>query len=152
MLKKIYEKYGPVHSYLAHSFGGLAVAHFLETYPHDAQVRAALIAPATETASAIDSFFKFLHLNNDLRKEFDALIFKKSSMRAEELSIRRAVHNINAKILWFHDEEDELTPIEDALKVKDDNHAHVEFVITKGLGHRRIYRENKVVKEVIGFL
>lgn len=152
MLKKINEKYGPVQSFLAHSFGGLAVTHFLETYPHDENARAVLLAPATETASAIDSFFKFLHLNDNLRREFDELIFKKSSMRAEELSIRRAVHNIKAKILWFHDEEDELTPINDALKVKDDNHQHIEFVITKGLGHRRLYRENKVVKHVIEFL
>lgn len=152
MLKKVNEKYGPIQSFMAHSFGGLAVAHFLETYPHDENVRAALLAPATETASAIDSFFKFLHLNNDMRKEFDELIFKKSSMRAEELSIRRAVHNIKARILWFHDEEDELTPIGDALKVKNDNHQHIEFVITKGLGHRRLYRENKVVKQVVEFL
>jgi pimeloyl-ACP methyl ester carboxylesterase len=152
MLKKVNEKYGPIQSFLAHSFGGLAVAHFLESWPHDANSKAVLLAPATETASAIDSFFKFLHLNDDLRKEFDELIFKKSSMRAEELSIRRAVHNIKAKILWLHDEDDELTPIGDALKVKDDNHQHIEFVITKGLGHRRLYRENKVVKQVIEFL
>ncbi|MGB8190647.1 MAG: alpha/beta fold hydrolase [Chitinophagaceae bacterium] len=152
MLKNIYEKYGPIQSYLAHSFGGLAVTHFLETYSHDEQTRAALIAPATETATAIDSFFRLLHLDNNIRTAFDELIFRHSSMRAEELSIRRAMKNIKAKILWFHDEEDELTPLEDALKVKADNYENIEFVITKGLGHRRIYRENKVVKQVIEFL
>lgn len=151
MLKKINEQYGPVNAFLAHSFGGLAVAHFLESIPHDESFKAVLLAPATETATAIDSFFKFLHLNGDIRKEFDELIFKKSSMRAEELSVRRAMHQVRAKVLWFHDEEDELTPIEDALKVKDDGHAHVEFVISKGLGHRRLYRENKVVKQVLEF-
>ncbi|HYF30541.1 MAG TPA: alpha/beta fold hydrolase [Chitinophagaceae bacterium] len=152
MLKKICELYGPIHSYMAHSFGGLALAHFLESYEHDEQTKVALLAPATETVTAIDSFFKFLHLNNELRKEFDELIFKKGNVPPEHYSIKRAVKNIKARLLWFHDEDDEMTPLKDALKVMDDNHAHIEFVISKGFGHRRLYRENKVVKRVIEFL
>ena len=152
MLQKIYELYGPIQSYMAHSFGGLALAHFLESHPHDEQTRAALLAPATETVTAIDSFFHFLHLNDELRKEFDELIFKKGNVRPEHYSIRRAVNNVKARILWFHDEEDEMTPLKDAMKVMEDNHAHIEFVISKGLGHRRLYRENQVVKRVIEFL
>lgn len=152
VLKKIYELYGPIQSYMAHSFGGLVLAHFLESYTHDEQTRVALLAPATETVTAIDSFFNFLHLNNDIRPAFDELIFKKGNVRAEDYSIKRAVRQINATILWFHDEDDEMTPLKDALKVKEDNHAHIEFVITKGFGHRRIYRENKVVKRVVEFL
>lgn len=151
-LEKINELYGPVHSFMAHSFGGLALSHFLENTPHDENTRAALLAPATETVTAIDSFFDFLHLNNELRKEFDQLIFDRSKVWPDHYSIKRAVKNINARILWFHDEEDEMTPLKDALKVMEDNHAHIEFVITKGFGHRRLYRENKVVKRVIEFL
>ncbi|HEX6181204.1 MAG TPA: alpha/beta fold hydrolase [Chitinophagaceae bacterium] len=152
MLQKIYELYGPIQSYMAHSFGGLVLAHFLETIPHDAETRVAFLAPATETVTAIDSFFHFLHLNDNIRKEFDEIIFRKGNLRAEHYSIKRAAKNIRAKILWIHDEEDEMTPLRDALKVKDENHDHIEFVITKGYGHRRLYRENKVVKQVIDFL
>ena len=128
------------------------LAHFLETIPHDAQTRVVFLAPATETVTAIDSFFHFLHLNDDIREEFDEIVFRKGNLRAEHYSIKRAAKNIRAKILWIHDEEDEMTPLRDALKVKDDNHDHIEFVITKGYGHRRLYRENKVVKQVMDFL
>ena len=152
MLQKIYEKYGPIQSYMAHSFGGLALAHFLEKTPHDAQTKAVFIAPATETSTAIDSFFNFLHLNNNIRKEFDELIYKKSGVYAGHFSIRRAMGNIKANVLWLHDEEDHMTPLADALKVKDDNHPNVHFSISKGLGHRRIYRENKIVKQILEFL
>lgn len=152
MLEKINEKYGPIQGFLAHSFGGLALAHFLEKVPGNENMRAVLIAPATETTTAIDSFFHFLHLNSDIRKEFDALIFKKGGVHAEHLSIRRAANNIRANMLWLHDEEDQMTPLSDALKVKEDNHPNIQFVITKGLGHRRIYRENKIVKQVLEFL
>ncbi|MBC7827825.1 MAG: alpha/beta hydrolase [Chitinophagaceae bacterium] len=151
MLHRIHELYGPISSYLSHSFGGLAVTHFLETIPHDETVKLVLVAPATESTSAIDSFFKILHLGTDIRKEFDQLILDKSGVSPDHYSIRRAIKNIKAKILWFHDEDDELTPIEDALRVREENHSHIEFVITKGLGHRKIYRENMVVKRIITF-
>lgn len=152
MIRHIHEKFGPVNSYMAHSFGGLALMHFLETVEHNEQMKAVLIAPATETVTAIDSFFNFLHLNNDIRKEFDALIFRKSNVPAEYFSIRRAANNVRSTILWFHDESDDMTPISDALKVKEDAHPNIQFMITQGLGHRRIYRENKIVKEVLEFL
>ena len=67
-------------------------------------------------------------------------------------SIRRAMKNIRAEILWMHDEEDDITPINDVLKVRAENHPNIKFVITKGLGHRRIYRDNKVAKTILEFL
>jgi len=111
-----------------------------------------LIAPATETTTAIDSFFKFLHLDNGIREEFDDLIFQKGGKQASEYSIRRAMKQIKGKVLWIHDEEDEMTPLSDALKLKEDHHQHIEFMITSGFGHRRIYRENSVMKKVMEFL
>ena len=149
MIKHIYKEYGPLDGYLSHSFGGLAVTHFLENIPHDENVRVVLIAPATETTSAIDTFFKVLQLGTDIRKEFDQLIYNRAGVLPEHFSVRRAIKNIRAKILWFHDEEDELTPIADVLRVQEENHPHVEFVITKGLGHRKIYRENDTVKRSV---
>jgi pimeloyl-ACP methyl ester carboxylesterase len=151
-LQAVNEAYGPVRAFMAHSFGGLALAHFLEKWEHDESTRVVLIAPATETVTAIDTFFNFLHLSRDIRKEFDELIFRISNKHPHEFSIRRAARHIKAKVLWLHDEDDEMTPLSDALKVKDDNHPNIEFIITKGYGHRRIYRENKVVKKVLDFM
>lgn len=151
-LQEIQRLYGPIQSFMAHSFGGLALTHFMETIPHDAHTRVALIAPATETTSAIDSFFRFLDLRPEVRKDFDQLIFDLSGKWPSHFSIRRAMQQVQAQVLWFHDEQDELTPLADALKVRDDGHAGLSFVVTQGLGHRGIYRDNKVVKQVINFL
>ena len=151
-IQEIYKKFGPIQSYMAHSFGGLAVCLALEEISHTEDCRLALIAPATETTSAIDSFFKFLQLDPSIRPEFEKLIIKKGGVAPEWYSISRAMKHIRAKVLWIHDEEDETTPIRDVLKVRSENHANIEFVITKGLGHSRIYRDNKVAKWVIDFL
>jgi pimeloyl-ACP methyl ester carboxylesterase len=151
-VQKMYEMYGPVQNYITHSYGGLVVSQFLETVPHGDTTKAVLIAPATETVSTIDSFFKFLRLNGGVRKEFDRLIYERSGHWPQHFSVRRAMNNIQAQVLWFHDHDDELTPVADALKVKDDQHPNVCFRITSGLGHRKIYRDNNVMKEILDFL
>jgi pimeloyl-ACP methyl ester carboxylesterase len=152
MIVAIHELYGPVKSYMGHSFGGLAISLALEEIKHNEDYRVVLIAPATESKSAIDLFFNFMKLNESVRKEFDDRIFQYRKKNPEWYSVSRAVDNIQAKILWCHDEEDTITPWADAKKVMDQNHRHIEFLVTKGLGHRRIYRENKVAKVVVDFL
>jgi hypothetical protein len=80
------------------------------------------------------------------------LIVKRGGVSSEWYSIKRAMKHIRAKVRWFQDEDDDTTPLSDVLKVKDQNYPNIEFVITKGLGHRRIYRDNKVCKSIVEFL
>lgn len=152
MIQEIHKRFGPVQSYIAHSFGGLAVSLALEEINHTDAYKLVLIAPATETSTAVNAFFKFLHLDPALRTKFEKIIIKTGGVSSEWYSIRRAMKFIRAKVLWFQDEDDEITPMSDVLKVKEENYPNIEFVITKGLGHRRIYRDNKVVKSVVEFL
>jgi pimeloyl-ACP methyl ester carboxylesterase len=152
MILEIYKGFGPVQSYMAHSFGGLAVCLALEEISHTTDYRLALIAPATETTTALDSFFKYLQLAPSIRPEFEKLIIKRGGAGPAWYSIRRAMKHIRAKVLWVHDENDDTTPLTDVMKVKAENYPNIEFVITKGLGHRRIYRDNAVAKSVIDFL
>jgi len=149
---EINKKFGPVHSFMAHSFGGLAVSLALEEISHTNDFRLALIAPATETSTAIKTFFKFLQLEPAIQPEFEKIILKTGGVSSDWYSIKRAMNHIRAKVLWFHDEEDEITPLSDVLKVKALNYPNIEFVISKGLGHRRIYRDNHVTKAIIDFL
>lgn len=151
-LQEVHQRYGPIQHFMAHSFGGLALLHFLETIPPDAATRVALIAPATETTSAIDGFFKVLGITPKLRPAFDQLIVDISGVRPSHFSIRRAIQQVPAQVLWLHDEEDDMTPLADALKVRDDHHPNVSFVITHGLGHRAIYRDAAVMQQVVEFL
>ena len=153
MIRKVLELYGPVKGFLAHSFGGMALSLALENTKQEADTRIVLIAPATETVSAIDAAFRMLKLNDtEVRKEFDDIIFALNEHPAAWYSIRRAVRHINAKLLWVHDEDDRITPLSDALKVKEDNHTNIDFLITKGLGHQKIYRDNEIKKQVVDFL
>lgn len=153
LIKKIHELYGPINGYIAHSFGGIAICLAMEDMLHDSNTKIVLIAPATETNTAVDGAFSMLGLKNEvLRKTVDTLIFERSGKETDWFSIRRAMNNIDASVLWFHDENDDITPLTDALKVKSDNHSNIKFVITKGLGHRKIYRDETVINETVKFL
>mgnify|MGYP003447063154 FL=1 len=152
MIKEIHKKFGPVQSFMAHSFGGLALSLALEEINHDDNYKVALIAPASETRTAINTFFSFLKLSPDIREDFEKIIVEKGGVHSDWYSIARAMTKIKAKVLWFHDEDDDVTPLSDAIQVKEANYPNVEFVITKGLGHRRIYRDNEVVKAIVEFL
>jgi pimeloyl-ACP methyl ester carboxylesterase len=152
MIKTIHHQFGPVQSFMAHSFGGLALSLALEEIPHAEDYKVVLIAPATETTTAIGSFFQFLRLGNGVRAEFEKLVIRHGGVPSSWYSIRRALKHVPAQVLWFHDEEDDTTPLSDVFRVRAENHSHIRFVITKGLGHRRIYRDNQVSKAIVEFL
>ena len=153
MIKKVYDNYGPIDAYIAHSFGGIAVSLALEELPHTSNTKLVLIAPATETTSAIEGAFTMLGIaNKKVRQAMDDIIFSISGKQTEWFSVRRAMQNIRASVLWIHDEEDEITPLADALKVKEASPKHIRFLITKGLGHQKIYRDAKVKNEILSFL
>lgn len=153
MIQQVVKLYGPVDGYIAHSFGGIAVSLALEQVPHSDQAKLVLIAPATETSSAVEGALKLLRITYPKVKEaLNDHIYKVGNQPTEWYSIRRAIKNIKAQVLWVHDEDDDITPLADALKVKEDNNSNVEFLITKGLGHQRIYKDAGIKKQVLDFL
>nr|WP_294904911.1 alpha/beta fold hydrolase [uncultured Lacibacter sp.] len=151
-IKAVYEKFGPVHSFIAHSFGGLALSLFMEEQEYQENKKLVLIAPATETDSAINSFATFLKVDDEVKEEMRKIIFEKSGRTADQISIFHAAKKMKAEVLWIHDEEDDVTPWTDAAKIQAENHPNFQFMLTKGLGHRRIYRDNKVKKAIMEFL
>ncbi len=151
-LTAAYRQYGPVQLFLAHSFGGLALVHFLETLPPGINYRLALVAPATEAVTAIDSFFRLLRIDAQVRAPFDRLIEQAGKVAPTHFSIPRAIANIKMPVLWVHDREDSITPLADVQPVIDKQYPNVRFLLTEGLGHRRVYRDSGVVKAVTEFL
>lgn len=152
MIINIEKHYGKVDSYLCHSFGGLALVMHLEKRSHDDGTRAVLIAPASETVTAVDGFFRFLKLNHQVRKAFEQIIHRKSGFWPSHFSASRALKNVKASILWIHDEDDLITPLKDARKIQDLGFPNIEFMITKGLGHNKIYRDVEVKRKIFSFL
>jgi len=81
-------KYGPITNFLAHSLGGLAICLTLEDWKHDETFKIVLVAPAAETTTAVDNFFKYLKLKDEVRKEFESIINKKTAISRNGFQLR----------------------------------------------------------------
>jgi hypothetical protein len=56
------------------------------------------------------------------------------------------------KTLWIHDKNDKITPLDDVEPLMEKQLPHIEYMITSGLGHSRIYKEEHVIEKVVAFL
>ncbi|WP_188927904.1 alpha/beta hydrolase [Puia dinghuensis] len=152
VLRTIEQNHGPFHSYLGHSLGGLALALFLENSPHNKVTRLVLVAPAVETTLAVDNFARLLRLSPEVVREMDDYVQETSGHHFAWYSLRRAFHHISADTLYVQDEADRVTPFKDALLVQKDGHSNIRFIFTKGLGHRKVYKDETVMHRIVGFL
>jgi len=147
----IAEKFGTIYGIVAHSFGGMAAALATENYLAKLE-RLVLIAPATETRTAIDNFFSILRMPLKLKPEFNNIIKRLSGKDVSYFSVARAFENIKTKTLWVHDSKDMICPISDVTVVQKKNLHNIEFHITEGLGHNAIYRNQNVLQKIALFL
>jgi pimeloyl-ACP methyl ester carboxylesterase len=152
MLRIIEQDYGPFGAFIGHSLGGLALSLFLETSSHNENTRLVLIAPAVETSSALHSFARVLQLQPSVVNEIDDYIQETSGQHIAWYSLRRALHNIHARILYLQDEDDKITPVRDARAIQQDGHPEIRFIFTRGLGHRRIYKDPESLARIRRFL
>jgi pimeloyl-ACP methyl ester carboxylesterase len=152
MLRIIMDNYGPFDSWLGHSLGGLALVLALEDMQIETGSRLVLVAPAVETTAAVEVFAGLLHLPMTVVREMDNYVEEVSGHRFSWFSLRRAIGQVRADILYVQDEEDQITPVKDALLVERDGHPNIRFLFTRGLGHRKIYKDPEMLKQIVAFL
>lgn len=149
---RIIADYGPVHYFISHSFGGLALALALEETQHDETWKAVFIAPATESSTAMKNFFALVRPDEEVKKEFEKLIVEANGKPLAWYSVSRAAENIKAQVLFLQDKQDVQTPFADVEPIMKKAYPNFRFQISDGLGHRRIYKDSNTIKTVVDFL
>ncbi len=150
MILQINERLGPIDGIVAHSFGGLAVALAVEEAKQLNCKRLVLLAPATETTHAIESFFKFVQASKRVRIAFNELVERLAGNPASWFSVARILQHIHVPTLWIHDRLDTITPYADMHYLTEKDLPHIEFEITEGMGHS-LYTEESVIKRVVDY-
>ena len=150
-LEDVLKHHGLFDSYITHSLGGMSLMLALEGYEqHKGNI--ILIAPLVEAQRAAESFLGFLQVPTRLRSEFEKEITERAGHPMTWFSMPRLVKEYSGKVLWIHDRDDDTTPFKDVVPIKQNPPAHVELMVTSGLGHSRIYRDNTVRKKVLEML
>lgn len=148
----LHKTYGPIKHYIGHSFGGLGLSLALEAMPHDESFKAVLIAPATESTTAIRQFFHIIQLDEEVQRIFNEMIYQRHNKPPEWYSAARAAQFIKAQVLFLQDKKDEQTPYRDVLPIIRENYPNFKFLITSGLGHKKIYSDEKSMDAILKFL
>jgi pimeloyl-ACP methyl ester carboxylesterase len=144
--------FGPFFALIGHSLGGLAASLVFERFPDYFNRKLVLIAPATETTTAVENFFAVIPVAPAVREIFIGMIKEISGEDIPYFSVSRVARNIHAPVFWIHDTHDSICPIKDVQPVIKDAPKHIQFMITEKLGHSGIYKDQKVVKAVVDFL
>lgn len=152
MILAVEAGFGPIDGFIAHSLGALATSLALEQLPPTPLRRAALIAPASETTTAVAGFYQIFKLKAPVKQAFEEYLHQIGNNSMAHYSVNRAVHQFQHPILWVHDLQDSICPYKDTLPSRKADLPHIRFLDTDGLGHNKIYRDKAVMKQVVGFL
>ena len=111
-----------------------------------------LISPFNSVYDLFQNFFNLIQLSKkvgDLMIEFYS---QKTGIKIDEnLSAEKFGKNLKCETLIIHDEDDKEIPFEDSQLIAK-SIKNVKTFFTKNLGHRRILRDEKVVKEILTFI
>jgi pimeloyl-ACP methyl ester carboxylesterase len=140
---------GPVHGVVAHSMG--AAATMLAVHDGAPIPRAVFAAPPS---SALDFFRRFsaaVRLPEPVAQRARAAIERQARRPLADLEVEALRPPAATPLVVFHDEDDREVPIACGEAVVA-AWPGAELVRTKGLGHRRILRDARVVTEAVRFL
>ncbi len=143
---------GPIYGMIAHSLGGLSAALALEAFDLSIKRKLVLIAPATETKTAINHFFNIIPAEPKIINAFEAYIETLANHPLSYFSVARVAKRSLAQTLWVHDEEDTVCTFNDVKPLLKEQIPLLEFLITKGLGHNQLYKEQHIKEQIIHFL
>ncbi|WP_456377789.1 alpha/beta hydrolase [Lutibacter sp.] len=147
--KFIEEKYGPFEIAIGHSLGGMAI---LNSIKRGLKLKKVVIIGAGDIITdIIIDFVNKLQLKPKMITKIKQYFFKKFGKDIDDYSASTAAKKVLIPTLVIHDTEDKDVPVSCAYNIRQ-HLKQGELLITNGLGHRRILKDNLVLKQIIEFI
>ena len=151
-IEHIIKTVGPVDHFIGHSLGGIALAMLAENIPHPEQHKFVLIAPATKTTTSFNNYFNVMRFSDSIKNAFLAYAATLTKHPITHFEADRAIENYKGPLLWVHDAEDSVCPYKDLINFQEKAPNNIKFLITKGLGHNKVYKTQVVIDKIMSFL
>jgi len=147
--KYLEEKFGPFEIAIGHSLGGMAVLNSVKRF---LSVKKAIIIGSGDIISdIIKEFVKKLDFSNKLVEKMKQLFLKKFGEDIDNFSASIAAKEVKIPVLVIHDTEDKEVLVECAYNIRK-KLVFGEILITNGLGHTRILKDNIVIARILDFI
>lgn len=148
-VKAITETYGPFEAAIGHSFGGMclynAVADFLDIKTFIA------IGSGDKVSDIIKDFTRNLTLHSWTAKRIQNRLEKKWKLQVDDFASHQLAKKIDIPVLIVHDTQDGDVPVSCAYNIRQ-NLKKGSILISHGLGHTKILRDQKIVTKSVEFI
>lgn len=148
-VKNIQKEYGPFEAVIGHSFGAscslISAANFLD-------IKALVsIGSANKVSEIMQRFTDNLTLKKGAGKRLQKRAEKKWKLKVDDYSASMASRHIKQPVLVIHDTKDGDVPVSSAYEIRQ-NLEKGTLLITHGLGHTKILRNQEVINEAVQFI
>ena len=148
-IHQVNKKYGPFDAAIGHSFGAMSLLNAVAT---GLDIKKLVLIGADNSIREItQQFVKKIELKPIIAKKLEKLFYEKFNVNIEEYSSYNAAQNVNIPTLVIHDSEDKFVPVSSAIIIRQ-NLEHGELLMTNGLGHHKIFKDNTVIQRIIDFI
>ena len=148
-IQKINTTFGPFEAAIGHSFGATSLYNAAATFL-DIKTFIA-IGSGDRISDIISNFVKNLYLNEKSAKKIQSGLEKKWMIHVDDFSSSTVAKKIKIPVLVVHDIIDGDVPVSCAYRIRQ-NLEKGSLLITNGLGHTKILRNNEVVHKSIKFI
>ena len=148
-IEKINTTFGPFEAAIGHSFGATSLYNAAATFL-DIKTFIA-IGSGDRISEIISNFAKNLYLKEKSAKKIQSGLEKKWVIHLDDFSSSNVAKKIKIPVLVVHDKTDGDVPVSCAYKIRQ-NLEKGSLLITNGLGHTKILRNNEIVHKSIKFI
>ena len=148
-IQKINTTFGPFEAAIGHSFGATSLYNAAATFL-DIKTFIA-IGSGDRISDIISNFVKNLYLNEKSAKKIQLGLEKKWMIHVDDFSSSAVAKKIKIPVLVVHDIIDGDVPVSCAYRIRQ-NLEKGSLLITNGLGHTKILRNNEIVHKSIKFI
>jgi pimeloyl-ACP methyl ester carboxylesterase len=148
-IREVNKKYGPFDAAIGHSFGGMSLINAVA----DGLNVEKLVTIGTD--NSIPQIFNYLVEKMELKpvisKKLAKLSETKFNTEIDSLSSEHKAAKITIPTLVIHDSNDKYVNVSSAVSIRQ-NLKKGELLITNGLGHHKIFKDNFVIQRIIDFI
>jgi pimeloyl-ACP methyl ester carboxylesterase len=148
-LRAVGDRFGPIDALVAHSMGGAAST--LAIHRGLRVRRAVFLAPSSDPAGYVERFGAILRLSPEILKEMKVGLERRFGIPWKDFDVIAAARTLTSPLLVVHDREDRDVSWTDGEAIAT-AWPGAKFVVTEGLGHRRIVHDPSVVSRAVAFL
>ena len=156
VLSVIAKEFGPLEAIIGHSFGTGTILLGIDKYQMQAP-KIVLIAAYSRISYILDLFSDAFELSSSTRIAMQQAGLDQFgdtygfSWNWENIAPINTIKNYHGNVFFIHDKTDHEVPLNEVSELHQ-THKNANILITQGLGHRRILRDDSVASAIVEYL